>query len=132
MSQGYWSTIRTRRLARRALLRSGAALSAGAAALSLLGCGGDSDSSESGSLLSKPEDSSSRAKAGGVLKTFTNTDTQGMDVIGGTNLTRSLIGAYTYPRLVKRKSVRYPDEPALEAEGDLAESVEISGDRLQL
>ena len=43
---GYWETFADQRMARRRLLRTGGALSLGAAGLALLGCGSDSDGSE--------------------------------------------------------------------------------------
>ena len=45
MSGNYWDKITTNRIARRRLLRSGAALSVGAAALALVGCSDDDDDS---------------------------------------------------------------------------------------
>ncbi len=43
MAGNYWDKITNNRMARRRILRSGAALSVGAAALALIGCGGDED-----------------------------------------------------------------------------------------
>ena len=43
MTGNYWDRITSNRVARRRLLRSGAALSVGAAALALVGCGDDDD-----------------------------------------------------------------------------------------
>ena len=45
MEKSYWDKVATNRIARRRLLRSGAALSVGAAALALIGCGDDDDDS---------------------------------------------------------------------------------------
>lgn len=44
----------------------------------------------------------------------------------------SQIGSYTYPRLLKFKAARFPARPMGEVEGDLAESFELSGDKLQI
>ena len=43
MAENYWDKITTNRMVRRRLLRSGAALSVGAAALALVGCGDDDE-----------------------------------------------------------------------------------------
>ena len=48
MAGNYWDKVTTNRVARRRLLRSGAALSVGAAALALVGCGDDDDDSGGG------------------------------------------------------------------------------------
>ncbi len=48
MAGNYWDKVTTNRVARRRLLRSGAALSVGAAALALVGCGDDDDDAGTG------------------------------------------------------------------------------------
>ncbi len=48
MAGNYWDKVTSNRVARRRLLRSGAALSVGAAALALVGCGDDDDDSGGG------------------------------------------------------------------------------------
>ncbi len=56
----YWAHITEQRMGRRRLIRSGAALSAGAAALSLVGCGGSSNKS---SATSTPGGSATQSSA---------------------------------------------------------------------
>ena len=48
MAGNYWDKVTTNRVARRRVLRSGAALSVGAAALALVGCGSDDDTGGNG------------------------------------------------------------------------------------
>ncbi len=48
MAGNYWDKVTTNRVARRRLLRSGAALSVGAAALALIGCGSDDEATGGG------------------------------------------------------------------------------------
>ena len=43
MAGNYWDKVTNNRIARRRLLRSGATLSVGAAALALIGCGDEDD-----------------------------------------------------------------------------------------
>ena len=54
MAGNYWDKITNNRVARRRILRSGAALSVGAAALALVGCGDDEEPTTGGSATSAP------------------------------------------------------------------------------
>jgi ABC-type transport system substrate-binding protein len=132
----FWARYTNARLSRRRAL-AGAGSAAAAAAL-LAACGGGSDgesgaAGDSSGLLSEPQDTTSRGKPGGTLKHFTSADLTSMDVAAATsNFTLSGVGHFTYPRLAKFKAVKYPETPSGETEGDLAESFEFSGDRLQL
>jgi ABC-type transport system substrate-binding protein len=115
-----------------------ATLGAGAAALSLVGCGGSSKGSSSSQpqgssgLLSVPIDTTSKAKAGGVFKSFKAADVPSLDPLSASSIFVYNVGAYTYPRLFKFKVVKYPDFPPNVVEGDLVESYELSGDKLQI
>jgi ABC-type transport system substrate-binding protein len=74
MSNGsYWDGFAAGRIGRRRLLQSGAAFSLGAAALALVGCGGDDGSALSGSSTSTPSASSSASgtpKPGGTYASY--------------------------------------------------------------
>ena len=75
MSSGYWDKILRERIQRRRLLKAGASLSIGAAALALVGCGDDDDDGGGGGgggvedtsgLVTRPGDETGDAVAGGV------------------------------------------------------------------
>src|SRR5688572_17504105 len=79
MSDSYWTARLHRRLSRRRMLAASSAGVAGAAFLAACG-GGDSDSDKDVSkLVSKPEDTTSKAVKGGVLGYFTNADPESFD-----------------------------------------------------
>ena len=108
-----------------------------AAALSLVGCGGGGDGDSKGggdaaSLLSQPVDTSARAKAGGVMKDYRNEDITSMDALTNNSFTRTGVSNYVYPRLLKFKVGKAPNRATGETEGDLAESFEVSPDKLQV
>ena len=139
MSSGYWARFTQERLTRRRALGAAAGLGAGIAALSLVGCGGD-DGGEGGTkdssgLIHTPVDTTDKAKAGGVLKSYRPADiTPSFDSLAS-NGSGPLAGiaAFAYPRLVKYSLAKYPKEYEFGGfEGDLGESWEISGDKLQL
>jgi ABC-type transport system substrate-binding protein len=115
-----------------------AAAGTGVAALSLVGCGGgggDDDGSlgEQTGLIQRPQDESSKAKTGGTLKTVRAADVpNGFDVLSTNNAQTLSVATLAYPRLLKFKAAKYPDEASGDSEGDLAESFELSGDKLQL
>src|SRR5262245_46139847 len=132
-SHGYWD-FPPKGLSRRQVL-AGISAAGGAGVLVALGGGGGSSSrgggeqSDSSSLLSKPQDTTSKAVAGGVYKIYTTLDIITFDVIATNTVFPYLaIGNYTYPRLLKFKTAKYPDFPEGDAEGDLAESFEVSPD----
>ncbi len=139
-TDSYWNSYLTGRLSRRRAIGAAAGAAAGLAALSLAGCGGGSDSGgttqpsgDTSGLLTTPADSTSRAKAGGVLKHFDTADVTTFDPIATTSFSaQSRIAAYTYPRMVKFKTAKFPEFATGEVEGDLAESFEMSGDKLQV
>ena len=139
MSNSYWDTItRTRISRRRALL---ATSSAAAAAAFLAACGGDdggggdpATKKSAGDLIFEPADTSAKAKSGGVLKTNAVADIQPhMDSLANNGSgPLSQIAAFAYPRLAKYKLAKYPAAYDGSFEGDLAESWEISADKLQV
>ncbi len=136
---GYWERVTSSRLSRRRALGGAAALGAGATALSLVGCGGGDSGGSSGSggdanaLIAKPRDTTAQAKPGGVFKDFLPADTTTMDPIQSTSFTaKAYVAAFTYPQLVKFKNAKYPESADGTVEGDGAESLEISPDKLQI
>ncbi|HEY7270096.1 MAG TPA: ABC transporter substrate-binding protein, partial [Dehalococcoidia bacterium] len=136
---GYWERISQSRLSRRtAVARLGVA-GAGVAALSLVGCGGDSSSGSNSSsgasngLVTNPEDTTAKAKAGGTLKTFASADATSFDPIGdGTSTVYGQISAYAYLRLLKFATAKYPKTATGDVEPDGAESYEVSPDKMQV
>lgn len=137
-SNGYWNRYVESRTSRRRALTGAAGIAAGGVALSMIGCGGSDDSKPQESLdpsglLTFPVDTTAQAKPGGVLKHFDTADVTTFDPIATTSFSaQSRIAAYTYPRMVKFKTGKFPDFASGEVEGDLAESFEVTGDRLQV
>jgi peptide/nickel transport system substrate-binding protein len=75
LDRNYWEKVTQERLARRRLLKSGAALSMGAAALALVGCGDDDDDGDGGGGASptaapgtSPTAAAGTPKSGGVME----------------------------------------------------------------
>ncbi len=142
MSTGtYWDRTIQSRLTRRRALAGAAVIGTGAAALSLVGCGGGkkeeakgpSGPKDTSGLLSYPEDTTAKAKSGGTYKIALQTDLTTFDPLTTSSFTTQYyIAYYAYPRFLKYKSAAYPNSPTAEVEGDLAESFEISPDKLQI
>src|SRR4051812_10958533 len=84
VDSNYWSTtVAGRRLSRRRALVGGALTAGGATAL-LAGCGGGSGgeskpAEDLGALVTKSEDSTSRAVTGGIWPTFITTEGLSLD-----------------------------------------------------
>jgi len=121
---------------RRRVLQAGAGLTAGIAALSLIGCGSDDSGSEpedKSGLLTQATDSTSKAKKGGVwLSSFQN-DTPHFDgMLGGSSPWWENHFAYGYlvkaPVFNKTKG----EEIDTSVTGDVAESWEQSPDGLTI
>lgn len=137
---GYWERIASSRVSRRRALAGTAAAGAGIAALSTVGCGGggDGDSApkeaiDKSGLLGTPQDSLAEAKPGGVFKNLLTTDVVSFDPLSSSSFnTQSSVAYYTYPRMLKFKTARRPEFASGASEGDLAESFELSADKLQL
>ena len=136
--KGYWDRVTASRLSRRRALGGAAAIGAGAAALSMVGCGGgDGDGGDNGGgdsgVVSKPKDTTSEAKAGGTFKDMITADTTTSDPIQSTSFTaKAYVAAFTYPQLMKAKAAKYPDAYDGATEGDAAESIEFTDDKLQV
>jgi len=132
----YWNKTLEARVGRRRLLATSGAGALGAAFLAA--CGGDDDSSGSGGgsgdsgssgLLTKVEDTSSKAKNGGTWvnpltsENFLNMDPYGVAV-------GSAQAPWVYSRLVRYKAAKYPELVQGDVESDGAESWEMSPDGL--
>jgi ABC-type transport system substrate-binding protein len=115
-----------------------AAAGAGLAALSLAGCGSGDKAADEGpvdksGLISKPVDTTAQAKAGGTFKGYRDADVpQGFDVLATNNAQTLSVAIYAYGRLLKFTPGHYPKLADGSSEGDLAESYELSPDKLSL
>src|SRR6266508_2489520 len=133
----YWTRITNSSLTRRRALIGSAALGAGAAFLAACG-GGDGGDSAAGKgdksgLVSKPVDTLSQAKAGGVIKHFAAGDALHLDPLTSSNANVvNYVAPHAYPRLVKWKAGTYPNVADGATAGFAAESFEASPDKLQL
>jgi peptide/nickel transport system substrate-binding protein len=127
---GYWQRYRLRR---RRFLGALAGFAGTALPVALLACNSADDGPLPQLRPEAPVDSTSRAQAGGTLKTAVPAEVTNLDPLAsGSSLTFSLAAAYTYPRLLKFTTALYPENASGSVEGDLAESFELSPDRLQL
>ncbi|HLF79402.1 MAG TPA: ABC transporter substrate-binding protein [Dehalococcoidia bacterium] len=134
MGESYWSaTIISKRLSRRRAIVSAGAISAAAASLSLVGCGGGSGGdSEAARLVVKPVDATSKAVKGGILKSQKTSDAQHFDPLSGGSSQIFDHSSHVYSRLLQYK-VGTPDKRATgELSGDAATSWEFSPDHLTL
>jgi peptide/nickel transport system substrate-binding protein len=108
----------------------------GAAAIGLIGCGGgdegggETTSGDASGLISKPVDTTSKAKYGGILHRFEANDTAGFDGMRTSNSAAIGHANYTYSRITKYTRAKYPERASGAVEGDAAASWETSGDGL--
>jgi ABC-type transport system substrate-binding protein len=127
----YWAKLIERRISRRRALAATGSLSASAALLAACGGGGgDSEGGEDSGLVSRPRDTFSQAKRGGVLKDHTRAEPRSLDPINpqaDLNFTASDV----YSTLLVEKPGHLKPS-AYELQGDLAQSYEVSGDGLQI
>jgi ABC-type transport system substrate-binding protein len=134
----YWDHLTAERRSRRLILKGAAAAGTGAAALAVVGCGdGGEDApvapADRSGLLGTPQDTLSQAKPGGTFKSLITTDVVSFDPLSSSSFnTQSSVAYYTYPRMLKFKTVKRPERASGDSEGDLAESYELSGDKLQI
>src|SRR5215216_5945543 len=127
----YWSKVGVRRLGRRRALLFAGGAAAGAAFLAA--CGGSSnegDKEEPSSLVTKPADTSSQAKRGGVYKWYTASDSPSFDIATASVPNNDKTPLVYNVLLQHRPGHLEPSDR--EVIGDLAESWEWSPDRLQL
>ena len=107
-NESYWTRITSDRIRRRALLKSTAGLGVGAAALSMLGCGGSDSGGASkaetvqdkSGLLTVPQDTSAKATPGGILPSYFTADNPTFDGHNSLSAQTSTHNDYAYARLV--------------------------------
>ena len=136
----YWSRLTQARFDRRRAIVAAGGATLGVVALSAIGCGGSSSGSGSSSerksgtdLVAKPVDSTSKAKAGGVLKHWAPGDPAHLDPLLSSNANVvNFVSPYAYPRLMKWVPGTYPKSADGSLEGFAAESYEVSPDKLQI
>ncbi|HEY7269783.1 MAG TPA: ABC transporter substrate-binding protein [Dehalococcoidia bacterium] len=133
----YWD-FRNARFSRRRALAGTVLAGVGVSAAAVVGCGGDSKSSGSSGGTSEssniytPVDTSAKVKPGGTLKA-SGADASTLDILSTSNVYTQAFMAYTYPKLLKVKSAKYPDlVDTSQIVGDLAQSSEVSDDKLQV
>jgi peptide/nickel transport system substrate-binding protein len=133
-------TVTGTRYSRRRFLAGGTLAGAGAAAL-LIACGSGSKGSAKAptagagkaGLVFTPQDSTAAAKRGGVYRGYIANDPPSLDPLTSNAFqTTTNIAYYAYPRMLKWTTVRVPDYATGASEGDLAQSYEVSGDKLQV
>ena len=138
----YWRNVLNSRVGRRRALAASGGLAAGAAFLAA--CGGEdsgsSETRESGDaskpdksgLVTKPEDTSKSAKRGGAFKWSSASEPLHFDggVQGQAQL--NVFNGLAYGSLVQNKPGLLQPSTNSEVVGDLAESWEFSGDKLQI
>jgi peptide/nickel transport system substrate-binding protein len=131
MEQGYWSRAINQRMARRRAMALASGTAAGAAFLAACG-GGDGSGSTSGDsdLIAKPKDTFDSAKRGGTLKDIHNFDPPTLDPAAPVASLNNII-RHTYGTLVTEKPGHLESSEG-EMGPDLAESWEVSADRLQI
>jgi peptide/nickel transport system substrate-binding protein len=131
----YWNTYLQRRLSRRTALKASAA-GAGIAALSLAGCGGGDSGGDDGGdatgLVSKPVDTTSQKKPGGIMALIQSNDPASFDGIGGNAGNAYTNSLHAHSRLTKYVPGKYPNQPDGSVEADAASSWEITPDATQV
>jgi ABC-type transport system substrate-binding protein len=144
MASSYWTKVVSNRISRRRALAATGAGALGAAFLAA--CGSDNDSGSSGStggstggsksnsILATPQDTTSQAKAGGVIKDYYTAELTHMDaLLSNSASTVNLISVFVYPRLMKFKTVPAGQEnDGSQLEGEAATSYELSPDKMTL
>jgi ABC-type transport system substrate-binding protein len=127
----YWTRHFTQRMSRRRALAATGAASVGAALLAACGSdGGSGDAQGGSSLITKAEDSTKRAKRGGLWQNYVTADVQTLDPNRTTS--GSALAPQGYSRLFLYRPAIYPDLPTGAVDPDSAESAEISPDGLQV
>lgn len=141
MSSNYWSKIVSQRVSRRRAMAGAGGTALGAAFLAA--CGGDDDndsgstagsgSADKSGLLVKAEDTTSKAKAGGVWPHYVTEEVRTMDPLNnasaGTGINNQ---AYAYSRFFQWKPGEGQNPIGGEFVPDAAESFEASPDGLTL
>src|SRR5688572_14663968 len=99
----YWEKVTAERVGRRRLLKGGAALSVGAAALALIGCGGDDG--DDGSADQQPSDSTTAGdpKPGGRFRTVNLSTSAHYNPYSNYQEGYNLAGVRVYDRPITRR-----------------------------
>src|SRR5688500_13129661 len=128
MSSNYWSKTIEKRISRRRALQvtSAGFLSAGL----LVACGSDGEDEESSGVLTRPADTTTKAKQGGVMKDRTFGDPPTLDM-AGSNQPLNAVGPMAYSTLLQFKS-GYLKPTQNEVAPDVIESWEWSPDGLEI
>jgi peptide/nickel transport system substrate-binding protein len=141
MANDYWQNFTAGRLSRRRALAGTGAAALGAAFLAACGGGGSGSGSSSNTsaskdksgLVTEPEDTSSKAKSGGTIKTVYTADILHFDALASnSSSTVNDATVFAYSRLVKFQTTKAPKPYEGGIEGDLMESWETSPDKLTL
>jgi hypothetical protein len=139
MESSYWSRILTQRtLTRRRALAASLGVAGSGLALSMVGCGGGSDSGsssgprDSSGLLADVVDTTKQAKPGGIWQHYVNRDLDGLDQFAGRYIPVNNGGTHVYSRLLKMKTGTKDAPPDGSAEGDAAQSFELTPDGLTM
>lgn len=139
----YWDrTVRTR-ISRRRMLAGAGGLTAGVAALSLVGCGSGGSSEDGGTganeiqdesgMIYVPVNTASNAQTGGTYRHYTTGDITHFDAaISDTSQTIGLSASPHYPKLMEFKPGAYPQDADGSSDPEAAASWELSPDRLTL
>jgi ABC-type transport system substrate-binding protein len=135
-SEGYWGKLANSRLSRRRALGAAGAVGVGAAAVAAVGCGGGSSGGTGGGtegtgLLSQAVDTTKQAKSGGIYRSLTGSDVTNFDPLSSQSFTTQVASGYMYSRLLKIVPGIGKSSTG-DVEADLAESWEISEDKLQI
>ena len=141
MEASYWERITQSRLSRRRVLKGTAALGAGAAALSLVGCGGGGGDEGAKNVITDPDaiiyswqwpDETKEAVAGGVYDTSTTSDITGtLDPMVSPSFTTVDTMAIVYDVLLRANSgpgIEPRSDEGRKIIGNVAEKYEVSSD----
>ena len=132
--KNYWGRFASNRVTRRRAIAVAGAGTAAAALLAACGSdGGDSAKSDGNDQLHKPVDTTASAKPGGTLKHYATADITHFDALASNSASTVNFGSvFAYNRLLKFKSGVYPEIADGSSEGEMAESWEISPDKLTM
>ena len=133
----YWQRLTSHTVSRRRAMAVTGGIAAAAAFLAACGGSGSSSSGEqkkeTASNLYKPVDTSAKAKVGGVLKHYAQADITHFDALASNSASTVNFGSvFAYNRLLKFKSGVYPKIADGSVEPEMAESYEISPDKLTI
>src|SRR5690349_8889445 len=117
MAQDYWHNLSSSRLTRRRALAGSSGAALGAAFLAACGSGSSGGSSsndkdttkDKSGLVAEPQDTTSKAKAGGTIKTFYTADILHFDVLSSNSSSTVNDGTpFVYSRMVKFQTTKHP------------------------